>query len=177
MDEVLAIAMRHQQAASPLMVAPWLVRLVSQVAEDAARIAWNAAQSSDPESPEESAAIVDQESAGDGITGSGTGSSGAPAMTYPDNHPAIRDHLITLTTPDGTAQYMPREQWEAVVAERDEYRRVLALISAWRLDSGTRDAQLDALLRRIGEDYDSARTIRGLVAWARDHKPGPVGSS
>ena len=47
MDEVLAIAMRHQQAASPLMVAPWLARLVSQVAEDAARIAWNAAQSGD----------------------------------------------------------------------------------------------------------------------------------
>lgn len=91
-------------------------------------------------------------------------------MTYPDNHSLIRHHMITLTTPDGVAQYMPREQWEAVVAERDEYRRVLALISAWRLDSGTRNAQLDALLRRVGEDYDSARAMHDLVAWARDHR-------
>lgn len=67
---------------------------------------------------------------------------------------------------------MPREQWEAVVEQRDEYRRVLALISAWRLSSGTRDPQLDALLRRVGEDYDSARAASNIIEWARSQQGG-----
>lgn len=88
-------------------------------------------------------------------------------MTYPDSHPVIRDNAVTLVTPSGTSEYMPRSEWEKAAAERDEYRRVLALISAWRLDSGTRDSHLDALLSRVGESYDSARAMQSLVAWAR----------
>lgn len=93
-------------------------------------------------------------------------------MAYPDNHPAVRDHVVTVTGPTGSAQYMPRDQWEKVVAERDEYRRILALISAWRLTSGTRDGDLDALLRRVGEDYDSARAMGDLVTQLRS-TPSP----
>lgn len=92
-------------------------------------------------------------------------------MSYPDSHPVIRDNAVTITTPAGSTEYMPRGEWETAVAERDEYRRVLALISAWRLDSGTRDGQLDALLSRVGESYDSARAMQSLVAWARTDAP------
>lgn len=92
-------------------------------------------------------------------------------MSYPDSHPVIRENAITISTPTGSVEYMPRSEWEKAAAERDEYRRVLALISAWRLDTGTRDSQLDALLRRVGEDYDSARAMQSLVAWARENRP------
>ncbi|WP_299091893.1 hypothetical protein [uncultured Microbacterium sp.] len=87
--------------------------------------------------------------------------------TYPDNHPTIRDNVITIAAPAGSTQYMPRSEWEKAAAERDEFRRVLALISAWRLDTGTRDPQLDTLLERVGESYDSARAMQSLIAWSR----------
>lgn len=89
------------------------------------------------------------------------------ANRYPDSHPDIRKDLVTVTTPAGTTEYMPREAWETVVAQRDEYRRTLALISAWRLDSGVRDRTLDVLLEQAGEDYDSARAMRDLIAEVR----------
>lgn len=88
-------------------------------------------------------------------------------MAYSDSHPVIRDNLVTVTSPAGADEYVRREALEKVLAERDEYRRVLALISAWRLDTGTQDSRLDALLLRIGEDYESARAVRDVVLWAR----------
>lgn len=91
---------------------------------------------------------------------------------YPDSHPAVREHVVKVALPGGELrEYMPRDELERVVAERNHYRRVLALISAWRLDSGVRDLDLDRLLARVGEGYDEARATAGVIAsvreWAR----------
>jgi Ni/Co efflux regulator RcnB len=90
---------------------------------------------------------------------------------YPDRHPDLRDHLVRVFMPgdDDPHEYMPRDQWEQVAKERDEYRRTLAFISVWRLQTGLRDPDLDQLLLRVGEDYDQARAtasvIEGVRAW------------
>lgn len=47
--------------------------------------------------------------------------------------------------------------------ERDTYRQTLAMVSAWRILSGTRDAELDRILESVGEDYEAAEvTAREL---------------
>ena len=89
--------------------------------------------------------------------------------TYPDVHPLLRDHLVTLTLPgeDQPRQYMPRDEFEKVATHRDDLRRTLALISAWRLDSGTRDPALDRLLASVGESYTQARATASVIAGVR----------
>lgn len=92
-------------------------------------------------------------------------------MTYPDNHPEVRENVVTVTTPDGAVQYMPREMWDKAVVDRDEYRRVLAMISVWRLSSGVRDPHLDRLLGNVGETYDTARAMAGLIDdWSHEQQ-------
>ena len=89
------------------------------------------------------------------------------AHRYPDDHPILRDHRLSIVQNGQTTEYVTRDLWEATAAERDEFRRVLAFISAWRLTSYTRDAELDRLLARVGEDYGSARAMQGVIEWAR----------
>lgn len=74
-----------------------------------------------------------------------------PDNTYPDSHPELKDALATITTATSTVRYVTREAWERVAAERDEYRRVLALISAWRVQGRIHSEHLDRLLARVGE--------------------------
>lgn len=89
---------------------------------------------------------------------------------YPDNYPTIRDHVVKVTLPgeQSPREFIPRDQWEEVAAERGEFRRVLALISAWRLDSGVRDPALDRLLATVGEDYAQARAVASVIAGVRE---------
>lgn len=82
---------------------------------------------------------------------------------YPDRHPEIRDHLLRIEVAGETREYIARPVWETAAAQRDDYRRVLALISAWRLQSDTRDASLDRLLESVDETYRSARATAGLI--------------
>jgi hypothetical protein len=98
-------------------------------------------------------------------------------MTYPDTHPDLRD-LVTVTHAGQTRQYVPRESWEAIAAERDEYHRVLAMISAWRLSpAGVRDPHLDQLLARVGETYKQAHATAEVINWAIERdKEGATGS-
>lgn len=92
----------------------------------------------------------------------------APAsLRYPDDHPILRDHRLTIVQNGDSAEYVTRDLWEETVADRDELRRVLAYISAWRITSGTRDAELDRILKTVGEDYDTARANLGVIRWAR----------
>ena len=88
---------------------------------------------------------------------------------YPDTHPDVRDHLVRVSLPgqSQTQNFMPLAMWQEAVAERDEWRRLLALIAAewW---AGTRDPQqIEMLLRKAGETPESARAMAELIAWAR----------
>ncbi|OHU12834.1 hypothetical protein [Mycobacteroides chelonae] len=86
---------------------------------------------------------------------------------YPDDHPLVRDHRLSIVQDGETTEYVTRDLWEETVAQRDEFRRVLSFISAWRLSSHTHDAELDRLLALVGEDYQSARAMAGLINWGR----------
>lgn len=101
---------------------------------------------------------------------------------YPDRRPDLREHLVQVVLPGDNAphEYMPRDQWEKMAKERDEYRRALALISVWRLQAGLRDPDLDRILRGVGEDYPQARAtasiIEGVRSWQQTLEPAdPVG--
>lgn len=89
------------------------------------------------------------------------------AERYPDDHPILRDHLVSIVQNGKATEYVSRELWEETAAERDELRRVLAFISAWRLTSRTCDVELDRLLARVGEDYGTARAALSVINWAR----------
>ncbi|WP_100514369.1 hypothetical protein [Mycobacteroides abscessus] len=91
---------------------------------------------------------------------------------YPDTHPAIRDHRITITQGNIRREYICRELWEETAAERDEFRRILALISALRVSANIRHQQLDDLLVNVGEDYASAKTMARLIADMRAEQAG-----
>lgn len=91
----------------------------------------------------------------------------SPVEGYPDDHPVLRGHLLSIVQNGQAAQYVSRELWEETAAERDELRRVLMFISAWRLTSGTCDTELDQLLARVGEDYSTARAALSVINWAR----------
>lgn len=82
---------------------------------------------------------------------------------YPDNHSIIRENLVTVTQNGETAEYMPREVWESTAAERDEFRRVLAFINAWRVKNQIRDEELTRLLASVGEDDGTGRALAGLI--------------
>lgn len=96
------------------------------------------------------------------------------ASGYPDTHPVLQGHTLTIEQDGVSTKWVTRELWERTVAERDEFRRVLAFISAWRLSSGTRDCALDRLLSRVGEDYDTARAIRGVMEWVGSASRTPM---
>lgn len=72
---------------------------------------------------------------------------------YPDRHPDLREHLVRVLLPgdDDPHEYMPRDQWETAAKERDENRRVLALISVWRLQAGAHQLAARSLAASPGE--------------------------
>lgn len=88
---------------------------------------------------------------------------------YPDSHPVLRENLMKQNLPGGgIREFVPRDLWEKTAAERDKYRRVLALIGAWRLDSGTRNPQLDKLLSSVGEDYENSQALKYIIDQVRE---------
>lgn len=95
---------------------------------------------------------------------------------YPDTHPEIRDDLVTISTATGEQQLLPRQTWEKAAVQRDEFRRVIAMIGAWRIESGTQDDRLDALLASVGETRDSSRAVLGVIEWARSARQPSAGA-
>lgn len=84
---------------------------------------------------------------------------------------------ITLTSQDGAvSRYVPMDAHLALMDERDEYRRVVALINALRRAEGMNfqlagladfERQMVRLLGRVGEDDVSGDAMRALVAAVR----------
>jgi hypothetical protein len=90
------------------------------------------------------------------------------------------NHLphLTITSEDGTVtRYIEVGRHLTLMDERDEYRRVCALVNAWRRTQGTNlrhaglsgaERELAQLLARVGEDDQSGDAMRSLVAAFRD---------
>lgn len=79
---------------------------------------------------------------------------------YPDDHPLVRDHRLSIVQGGQTTEYVTRDLWEETVAQRDEFRRVLSFISAWRLSSHTHTTQ-----NWTGCWHSWARITRALGPW------------
>ena len=81
---------------------------------------------------------------------------------------------LTFAPPGGAPQtWVPDDLFMQVQKERDEFRRVLGLIGAWRVDGMCSVNDLDRLLLRAGFDLDQCRAILGVLRWVREN-PTPV---
>jgi hypothetical protein len=59
------------------------------------------------------------------------------------------------------------EDFMAVQKERDEYRRTLALINAWRIDRNRDEQRLTQLLEKAGFTFADAQAMVSLIASVR----------
>lgn len=57
-----------------------------------------------------------------------------------------------------------------VQRERDDYRRVCALVNAWRHRDIFDLPAIDRLLNSVGLTYDDARAMNGLIQWAKQRE-------
>lgn len=86
-----------------------------------------------------------------------------------DLHSMIREHQLVMTAADGTVtRYVPREEWEKTETERGNLRRVLAFISAWRIEAGVHDPDLDRFLASVGETRDQGHAVASVLAGLRE---------
>lgn len=87
---------------------------------------------------------------------------------YPDNHPALAE-MVTVTSPEGTVQLVPRDAHEQVLAERDDLRRALGVAAAAHHFPGRTAAvaDVDAVLARSGFDQAATEAFLGIVEQAR----------
>jgi hypothetical protein len=96
-------------------------------------------------------------------------------MTEPtDGYLAKEDakRCLTLATPGGEPQtWVPLDLFQAVQNERDEFRRVLGLIGAWRSAGMESVNDLDRLLLRGGFDLAACRAVLDVVRWAAENRP------
>lgn len=83
----------------------------------------------------------------------------------------LHDHQVAITTitgPDGQQTLLvSADDFMAMQKERDDYRRAVGLINAWRIDPDRNESRLRALLASVGQDDGMARAMAGIVAWAR----------
>lgn len=90
---------------------------------------------------------------------------GTTMTYYPNNHPAIKDHLVTFTLPNGAVQEMVnREVYESVLKERDDYNRALALISAFIFQQDDIHPFVERQFNRVGHTRESAEAMANIVA-------------
>ena len=76
--------------------------------------------------------------------------------------------VTTISDPDGMTQYLvDAVQFMEIQLERDNYRRALALINAWRLDPARDDRLLKKRLADAGFDDADGEAIRSLIASVR----------
>ena len=75
--------------------------------------------------------------------------------------------ITTITGPDGAQTLLvSADDFMAMQKEGDDYRRVVGLINAWRIDPHRSETRLKALLAQVGQDDGMAQAMAGLIAWA-----------
>ncbi len=91
---------------------------------------------------------------------------GSPEFRSLSKYDPLHGKILTQTIGDETTEYVPREMFEALLVEKNEYRRALALVNvAYRLGVETEaaDRHLDALR----ETFAQAQATYGLIGSAR----------
>lgn len=91
------------------------------------------------------------------------------------------DHIV-IQAGTGSTTYVTAAEYGAVVTERDNLRRQLALINAWRLhyvDAIEHDAAmaLHRLLTAVGETPEIGQAVRDIAASLGVERPVWVGSA
>lgn len=92
---------------------------------------------------------------------------GTQTMTYPDSHPVLAGR-ITITTPEGETQYVPREDFEQILAERDDLRRALTITAAAvYFPERTTGIDLKRVIERTGTTKGVVEATLGIIDSAR----------
>lgn len=77
--------------------------------------------------------------------------------------------VTTITGPDGTATVLvSADAFMAMQKERDDYRRTLGLIAAWRVNPNRTLSQLGRILDSAGFDEGQGRAMLSVLAGVRD---------
>lgn len=105
-----------------------------------------------------------------------TATLGRPDPRFPEGTEDLdADLYIHSTTPvltvsrDGAPPevYVTAAAFMEVQKERDEYRRVLALINAWRVGAARPEARLRQLLAGVGEGDAQGEATLDIIRWAQ----------
>lgn len=103
------------------------------------------------------------------MTGQDRTQAPSPKEHYlPDIHPLIRENLVTITTPEGSSEYVPREVFEKVVKERDDLNRTMAMISAEYFVGVELD--IGALLAREGHGAEQGEATASIIRSVQSSK-------
>lgn len=83
-----------------------------------------------------------------------------------------RKRCMEINRPGATEPelWVPLDLFVEVQTERDDFRRALALINAWRVGGMESISTLVHLLRGVGFDFEDGRAILGLIRWSREQK-------
>ncbi len=108
-----------------------------------------------------------------------TATLGRPDPRFPEGTESLDDGLyIHPTTPvltvsrDGAAPdvYVDAAAFMQVQKERDEYRRLLALINAWRVGGARSEIRLRQLLMQAGEGDVQAEATLDIIRWVESQR-------
>lgn len=78
--------------------------------------------------------------------------------TRPPSAPSVVEEAVLVAA----------EDFMAVQKERDDLRRAVALISAWRVDPRRTTARLDNILAAVGQSREQGKAVLQIVHWARE---------
>jgi hypothetical protein len=78
--------------------------------------------------------------------------------------------VMTITRDGQTEVYVAASAFMEVQRDRDEYRRILALVNAWRLSSVRSEHALRQLLMRVGEGDAQAEATLDIIRWASEQQ-------
>lgn len=78
-----------------------------------------------------------------------------------------RTPTTVITSPEGETVLVDAVAFMAMQKERDDLRRVVGLINAWRRTPGRSESRLEALLASVGLDDEAADAMRGVLAGIR----------
>jgi hypothetical protein len=83
-------------------------------------------------------------------------------------HPDVP--VMTMSRDGKPEVYVSASAFMEMQKKRDEYRRVLALINAWRVDPNRSERGLRQLLERVGEGDTQAEATLDIMRWVQSEQ-------
>ena len=85
-----------------------------------------------------------------------------------DNHPLLRNAVIMSGRDRQPCWYVPRQDFEAMVKERDELRKAVALLNvAIRIKDPRVSLDVRKILDSVGQGFDQAQATGSIILGAR----------